>query len=695
MPKNSVPPQEIFQTSPQDSPMRLSQVYKHARTIQEFLSNLEIIQHSEISHEQDHIEFLEKTLKSLKSNARLMRNLRKDRIVSDSRSITKSPINKINIDGSYRKRLRSFSPPLSDLNLSRGNDIYSMMSYQPQSIKQKSKEQPMAGDPTKQNQQKRKLKTKSISGTRKASYLLKNHFSLNQRKTQKTNENSIDTFGDASPSVSLNSKPIAKRNPKLFTLKSSFRRAKNAIDQMSPKVINKGAKYKNVYTPKNKFYQKKKKDTAYTSYINPYSKGAIGTSRYKYLWDADSDSEDEEKKLKARQVAELNFNQGRFEISQSRAIESPKTTNEISPTSMIYKSLVINNTGGNLTGFGSGLGSDIEVTEQKKLSGKKKQLKDFFSGNIQYRQGAFKKQKNQTMPFKSRANQSSTEQPNQMSPTYSHSKIIFKDNIKADRKARKQKTENTRTYFSKKKASSNSKAMNASRSEQNLFKKHDLPQKAVPDQKASPHFKIQLPVKQFEDMGTMKGATSKENTSRYGKGLDKQGQMIIINELVFDKDNKNSYKYSTSKTLTPSNLQASNDIIKAKELFLAKSFDINIESPQAESKKKAGKGIKFRPRTQRLPSKTKDQFSHIFNKLKKVKQSGQGGVGLLRGAIGRNKVLFQKSTRLDSKNEKNMNNPHNLIPSIKEPSVKDFRISNAADEAMQYLDFNISQGNNY
>jgi len=61
----------------------------NAREIANFLAGLEATQSRELALEKDHIQFLEKTLISLKNNVKVLRSIRNGNIRSDSRSVSR------------------------------------------------------------------------------------------------------------------------------------------------------------------------------------------------------------------------------------------------------------------------------------------------------------------------------------------------------------------------------------------------------------------------------------------------------------------------------------------------------------------------------------------------------------------------------------------------------------------------------
>lgn len=85
-----------------------NQISTKMEFIYDYMSKLEKIQDKEISHEENHIDFLERTLQSLKANVELMRTLRNDNIAQLEIQ------RKLRQHGSF-----TMSPALTELHTSR------------------------------------------------------------------------------------------------------------------------------------------------------------------------------------------------------------------------------------------------------------------------------------------------------------------------------------------------------------------------------------------------------------------------------------------------------------------------------------------------------------------------------------------------------------------------------------------------
>ena len=88
-----------------------------ASDLLQFMQAQQIIQEKDLEQEQDHIYFLEKTLKSLKQNVSLLRSLRNEKIRGDSRSKHLNSVRSKDQDNGYIRNWQykdqTFSPALS------------------------------------------------------------------------------------------------------------------------------------------------------------------------------------------------------------------------------------------------------------------------------------------------------------------------------------------------------------------------------------------------------------------------------------------------------------------------------------------------------------------------------------------------------------------------------------------------------
>jgi len=98
-------------------------LYANAMILEDFLAELEVTNSQEISHEVDHVDFLEKTLKSLKTNVKVLRTIRNGNISSDA--LGNSPTRGKGSRGRKNNPTLNLISSVSRLNNSRGRIITS------------------------------------------------------------------------------------------------------------------------------------------------------------------------------------------------------------------------------------------------------------------------------------------------------------------------------------------------------------------------------------------------------------------------------------------------------------------------------------------------------------------------------------------------------------------------------------------
>lgn len=535
-------------------------IFTKARNVEDFLSGLEAINKQEIDHEVDHLEFLERTLKSLKNNVKVLRNLRNENIRSDSRSMSRRGGMSNNLQGYGNARFGSqtMSPALTDFESSK-HDIYSRMnlnSKKPQKHAQKSRTARQkksfgsrSRNPIEESQVinsrvvnpdgKLELRlqgqfNKLVQASRdKNEFFLKNSFSKNPSDNQNQTFGQIESFRNSITPKQQNIKPFGTfrhdrgQNSKSISITSRLD-GNLYFDNQASK------------TDRTKFNK--------STYINPNTERA--GQDYKYLWDADSNDEEAElKKSRARVIAEEKFNNRMSQISRRKTFVTSK--DKFPP--MIYKSVVINNTGGNLTGFGTSftdrIGKRGIQSFSKDLNDNKYYTSRKFTSNIKIKtrvqelapglikskvnapvvkqkQDYFKKTrpKLKNLNLETDGLQSSEDISNLMSPVNSYLKfdqatptsnyqlnrvnIAHLSNASMELGIKENKNDRFKPQTRTRKPSQ------TENSGVYMQKKFVLPYKSDNKNRSSPKFNIQLPVQQIDDLGSQEGYTSREPTDR-------------------------------------------------------------------------------------------------------------------------------------------------------------------------------------